>query len=63
MIDLIKILLGNLICLINNLFISILFYFKYYLFFNNNAKIYESILIPKRKTSYQKGKIVNSPFD
>ena len=44
MIDLIKILFGNLICFINNLFISILFYFKYYLFFNNRADIYEKIL-------------------
>ena len=59
MIDLLKILFGNFICFVNNIFISILFYFKYYLFFKNESKIYKSILIPNRKTSYQKGKIVN----
>ena len=47
MIDLFKILFGNFICFTNNIFISLLFYFKYYLFFNNKSKIYESILIPK----------------
>ena len=57
MIDLFKILFGNFICFTNNIFISLLFYFKYYLFFNNKSKIYESILIPKRKLRIKKGKL------
>jgi len=59
MIDLFKILFGNFICFVNNIFISLLFYFKYYLFFNNKLKIYESILKVNNNFSIQKGKIVN----